>query len=83
MTASEAAVSNDSEAGVAALLARDPGALLVACEPVVGALIAGWEGWRASKHLLAVPPERCAGAGSAAVSSMRGTSACVPWAPRE
>ena len=41
------------------LLARDPGALLVAVddETIVGTLIVGWDGWRAHLYRLAVAPE--------------------------
>lgn len=48
----------DTPQAVRALLARDPGACLVACaeEQVVGSLIAGWDGWRAHLYRLAVHP---------------------------
>lgn len=50
----------DSEVALAALLDRDPGALLLACEGegIVGTLIAAWDGWRGSLYRLAVHPER-------------------------
>jgi ribosomal protein S18 acetylase RimI-like enzyme len=50
----------DSAAVVAALLARDPEALILAVdgEAVVGTVIAGWDGWRCSLYRLAVAPER-------------------------
>jgi ribosomal protein S18 acetylase RimI-like enzyme len=50
----------DSEAGLRALLAFDPCALLVADAGgvLVGSLIAAWDGWRASFYRLAVDPGR-------------------------
>ena len=44
---------------VGRLLERDPGALLVASEDgtVLGAIIAGWDGWRGNVYRLAVLPE--------------------------
>jgi ribosomal protein S18 acetylase RimI-like enzyme len=49
----------DDVASVRALIARDPHALLVAHEgtQIVGTLIAGWDGWRASFYRLAVLPD--------------------------
>jgi ribosomal protein S18 acetylase RimI-like enzyme len=49
----------DDEHALAALLATDPRALIVAGSDgrVVGSLIAGWDGWRASFYRLAVHPE--------------------------
>jgi ribosomal protein S18 acetylase RimI-like enzyme len=46
--------------GVAALLAADPCALLLAHAggALVGSLIAGWDGWRGSFYRLAVHPDR-------------------------
>jgi ribosomal protein S18 acetylase RimI-like enzyme len=40
------------------LVARDPGALLVAeaGDRIVGSVIAGWDGWRGSVYRLAVAP---------------------------
>ncbi len=52
--------ATDSEAGLEALLARDPESLLLAASGdsvVVGSLIAGWDGWRGSFYRLAVHPE--------------------------
>jgi ribosomal protein S18 acetylase RimI-like enzyme len=48
----------DTPQAVRALLARDPGACLVACAEgqVVGSLITGWDGWRAHLYRLAVHP---------------------------
>jgi ribosomal protein S18 acetylase RimI-like enzyme len=56
--AAEGTSVSDDPAGVAALLDRDPGALLVAGQDgrIVGTLIAGWDGWRASLYRLAVHP---------------------------
>ncbi|MEU7702229.1 MULTISPECIES: GNAT family N-acetyltransferase [unclassified Streptomyces] len=50
-------VSDDLD-GVTRLVARDPGALLLAVSDglLVGTLIAGWDGWRASLYRLAVLP---------------------------
>lgn len=49
----------DTPDAVVALLARDPDALLLACrgDEIVGSLIAGWDGWRASLYRLAVRPD--------------------------
>jgi ribosomal protein S18 acetylase RimI-like enzyme len=70
---SAAAATPDTPAGLAALLARDPDALLVAEAPgegVVGALIAGFDGWRATMYRLAVtPPQRRQRIGSALVAA--------------
>ena len=56
--------STDSSEAVAALLARDPGALLVAEADgaIVGSVVAAWDGWRGSVYRLAVA-ERCRRAG--------------------
>src|SRR4051794_18816618 len=51
----------DTPESLEALLGASPGALLVAEEPednIVGALIAGWDGWRGNMYRLAVHPER-------------------------
>ena len=55
---STAARTPDDPETVAQLLDRDPGALLVAESDgeVVGALIAGWDGWRGNVYRLAVLP---------------------------
>jgi ribosomal protein S18 acetylase RimI-like enzyme len=47
------------EAGLSALLERDPQALLVALADglLVGSLIAAWDGWRGSFYRLVVRPE--------------------------
>ena len=49
----------DSAEAVERLLERDPGALLVAEADgrVVGAVIAGWDGWRGNIYRLGVLPE--------------------------
>jgi ribosomal protein S18 acetylase RimI-like enzyme len=54
------ATTPDTPEALAALLARDPGALLVAEADglVVGTLIAGWDGWRGDMYRLAVAPEQ-------------------------
>jgi ribosomal protein S18 acetylase RimI-like enzyme len=53
---SAAAVTPDTPESVAALLDRDPDALLIAVqdEEVVGAIVAGWDGWRANLYRLVV-----------------------------
>ena len=52
-------VSDDRD-GVAALIERDPEALLIAEDDgaVVGTVIAGWDGWRCHLYRLAVLPSR-------------------------
>ncbi len=48
----------DDLESIARLIARDPGALIVAeCERrIVGSVIAGWDGWRGTIYRLAVAP---------------------------
>jgi ribosomal protein S18 acetylase RimI-like enzyme len=48
----------DSAPAVEALIARDPGALILALDhgTVVGSVIAGWDGWRCHLYRLAVAP---------------------------
>ena len=48
----------DDEAGVSALLAHDPDALVVADQDgrLIGTVIVGWDGWRGSIYRLAVDP---------------------------
>ena len=56
---SAAARTPDEPEAVLQLLERDPGSLLVAEDEegrVVGALIAGWDGWRGNVYRLAVLP---------------------------
>lgn len=57
----------DSARAVSALVARDPDALLLALDgdaagtdgcPIVGTVIAGWDGWRCHLYRLAVAPSR-------------------------
>jgi ribosomal protein S18 acetylase RimI-like enzyme len=52
--------ATDNADGLRTLLARDPGALLVAelDGELVGSVIVGWDGWRGSFYRLAVAPER-------------------------
>jgi ribosomal protein S18 acetylase RimI-like enzyme len=54
-----APTTTDDSDGVGALLARDPGALLVAetSGRIVGTVIAAWDGWRGSVYRIAVAPE--------------------------
>ncbi len=54
-----APTTTDDADGVAALLARDPGALLVAelSGQIVGTVIAAWDGWRGSVYRITVAPE--------------------------
>ncbi|KAA6216482.1 GNAT family N-acetyltransferase [Streptomyces filamentosus] len=56
--AAEGTSISDDVDGVRRLLARDPGALILAVEDdvIVGSVIAGWDGWRASLYRLAVLP---------------------------
>jgi ribosomal protein S18 acetylase RimI-like enzyme len=51
--------ATDDPAGLAALLAHDPDALIVAEVDgrIVGSLIAGFDGWRANLYRLAVHPD--------------------------
>ncbi|MER5863002.1 GNAT family N-acetyltransferase [Kitasatospora sp. NPDC002040] len=70
--AAEGTSISDDPAGVARLLARDPEALLVAERDgaVVGTLITGWDGWRASLYRLAVDPaQRRQGIGAALLAA--------------
>ncbi|MFI9362363.1 GNAT family N-acetyltransferase [Kitasatospora sp. NPDC053057] len=66
---------SDDEAGVAALLARDPECLIVAApadDPttLLGTVIAGWDGWRCHLYRLAVDPEhRRRGIGAALLAA--------------
>jgi ribosomal protein S18 acetylase RimI-like enzyme len=53
----------DSARAIEALIARDPGALILAVDQVavdqatvVGSVIAGWDGWRCHLYRLAVAP---------------------------
>ena len=50
--------STDDAAGVATLLERAPGSLLLALDgdAIVGTVIAGWDGWRGTLYRLAVAP---------------------------
>jgi ribosomal protein S18 acetylase RimI-like enzyme len=51
----------DTPAALEGLVSASPGALLVAEQPedgIVGALIAGWDGWRGNMYRLAVHPDR-------------------------
>src|ERR1700733_9720946 len=60
--------STDSGEALARLLARDPGALIVAEADgaIVGSVVAGWGGWRGSLYRLAVAPgHRRGGLGAA------------------
>lgn len=63
---------SDTREAVAALLRRDPDAVLVADDggTLVGTVIAGWDGWRYHLYRLAVRPDRRGhGIGSALVSA--------------
>jgi ribosomal protein S18 acetylase RimI-like enzyme len=53
---SPAAVTRDDDAAIEWLLERDPEALLIAelGDTAVGALVAGWDGWRGNMYRLAV-----------------------------
>lgn len=66
--AAEGASISDDRSGVERLVVHDPGALLLAERDgeLVGTVIAGFDGWRASLYRLAVHPDvRRAGIGSA------------------
>ncbi len=54
-----APTSTDDADGLAALLARDPGSLLVAESSgrLVGTVIAAWDGWRGSVYRIVVAPD--------------------------
>ncbi|KUF16963.1 GNAT family N-acetyltransferase [Streptomyces silvensis] len=58
-TAAEGTSISDDRSGVERLVARDPEALLVAERDgeLVGTVIAGFDGWRASLYRLAVHPD--------------------------
>ena len=64
--------STDDADGIAALLERAPGSLLVAVDgdTIVGTVIAGWDGWRGALYRLAVAPtHRRRGIGTALVDA--------------
>ena len=66
--------STDSSEAVAVLLARDPGALIVAEADgeIVGSVVAGWDGWRGSVYRLAVAERyRRAGLGTGTAARRR------------
>ncbi|MBO1332415.1 GNAT family N-acetyltransferase [Streptomyces sp. VRA16 Mangrove soil] len=70
--AAEGTSISDDRAGVERLVARDPEALLLAERDgeLVGTVIAGWDGWRASLYRLAVHPDaRRQGVGSALLTA--------------
>ena len=50
--------STDDADGLAALLERSPGSLILAVEggAIVGSVVAGWDGWRGTIYRLAVAP---------------------------
>ena len=56
--AEASASPTETAADLEGVLARDPGALLVAEDEgeIVGSLIAGWDGWRGTFYRLAVDP---------------------------
>ncbi|MFF7340121.1 GNAT family N-acetyltransferase [Streptomyces sp. NPDC008163] len=58
-TAAEGTSISDDHDGVARLIRRDPGALLLAEREgvLVGSVIAGFDGWRCSAYRLAVHPD--------------------------
>ncbi|MEU2023865.1 GNAT family N-acetyltransferase [Streptomyces sp. NPDC016469] len=58
-TAAEGTSISDDHDGVARLIERDPGALLLAEREgvLVGTVIAGFDGWRCSAYRLAVHPD--------------------------
>jgi ribosomal protein S18 acetylase RimI-like enzyme len=57
---SENASTPDTPEALTTLLTRSPGALLVAEDEhdgIVGAIVAGWDGWRGNMYRLAVDPK--------------------------
>ena len=50
--------TTDDARGLAALLERSPGALILALDgdAIVGTIVAGWDGWRGALYRLAVQP---------------------------
>ncbi|MFE2046059.1 GNAT family N-acetyltransferase [Streptomyces sp. NPDC059477] len=71
-TAAEGASISDDREGVERLVARDPGALLLAEADgeLVGTVIAGFDGWRCHLYRLAVRPgHRRRGIGSALLAA--------------
>jgi ribosomal protein S18 acetylase RimI-like enzyme len=52
--------TTDDTGGIAALLERSPGSLILAMEDdvIVGSVVAGWDGWRGTIYRLAVAPSR-------------------------
>jgi ribosomal protein S18 acetylase RimI-like enzyme len=77
--AAEATDRHDTAEGIAALIRRDPQALVVAEADgrLVGSVIVGWDGWRLHLYRLAVHPEaRRQGIGRAllAAAESRGCS---------
>ncbi|WP_149550473.1 GNAT family N-acetyltransferase [Streptomyces marokkonensis] len=69
--AAEGTSISDDRAGVERLIARDPGALLLAESGGVlaGTVIAGFDGWRCHLYRLAVHPGRRRGVGSALLTA--------------
>ncbi|MFC1421011.1 GNAT family N-acetyltransferase [Streptacidiphilus cavernicola] len=70
--AAEGTSISDDVDGVAALIARDPDALILAERDglLVGSVIAGWDGWRCSLYRLAVlPAQRRQGIASALLAA--------------
>jgi ribosomal protein S18 acetylase RimI-like enzyme len=51
--------NTDDVGGIAGLLERSPGSLVLAVdgEVIVGSVIAGWDGWRGTIYRLAVAPD--------------------------
>ncbi len=50
--------STDDAYGIAGLLARSPGSMILAVDGkvIVGSVVAGWDGWRGTIYRLAVAP---------------------------
>jgi len=71
---------SDSVEGIAALLARDPEALLVAEADgaIIGSVVVGWDGWRGQLYRLAVLPAwRRRGVATALVRAAEGRLASL------
>ncbi|GAA2255634.1 GNAT family N-acetyltransferase [Streptomyces amakusaensis] len=78
--AAEGTSITDDVDGVGRLIARDPGALILAESGgrLVGSVIAGWDGWRCSLYRLAVLPAfRRRGIGTALLEAAESRFAAV------
>ncbi|MEI7031614.1 GNAT family N-acetyltransferase [Streptomyces pratensis] len=79
-TSAEGASISDDADGIARLVERDPGALILAERrgALVGTVIAGFDGWRCHLYRLAVHPgQRRRGVGSALLAAAEGRFAAL------